>query len=88
MNDVVKFTPFCSIPSHNYALAASILLKRIDIDAKTIKRWAILDSRAMSHFLITNAPASNILPTAMPIVFHLPNGEHVSSTHTCTLDIP
>jgi hypothetical protein len=76
------------IPSHNYALVASILLKTIDIDAKTIKRWSILDSSATSHFLTTNAPATNILPTAVPIVACLLNGERVRSTHTCTLDIP
>jgi hypothetical protein len=60
----------------------------IDINAKSIKRWAILDSGATSHFLTTNTPAINILPTAMPIIAYLPNGERVRSTHTCTLDIP
>jgi hypothetical protein len=88
LNDDVKFTYSCSIASHNYALAAAILLKTIDVDAKTIKRWAILDSGAMSQFLTTNTPATNILPTAVPIVAHLPNGERVHSTHTCTLSIP
>jgi hypothetical protein len=53
-----------------------------------IKRWAILDSCAMSHFLTTSAPATNILPNAMPIIAHLPNGNQVHSTHTCMLDIP
>jgi hypothetical protein len=44
-------------PTHNYTLAASILLKTINVDAATIKQWAILDSGVMSHFLITDAPA-------------------------------
>ncbi len=88
LNNNVKFTLSCSIPSHNYALTASILLKTININAKTIKCWATLNSSAMNHCLATNAPATNILPTAMPIAACLPNGEHVCSTHTCTLDIP
>jgi hypothetical protein len=37
---------------------------------------------------MTNAPATNILPTAVPIIARLLNGERVGSTHTCSLDIP
>jgi hypothetical protein len=58
----------------------------LDIDA--VKNWAILDSGATSHFLTSLAPATNITPTTNPIVARLPNGERVTSTHTCTLDIP
>ena len=54
----------------------------------TIKNWAILDSSATSHFLTSTAPATNIQPTTTPIVARLPNGECMTSTHTCTLDIP
>jgi hypothetical protein len=54
------------IPSHNYALAVLILLKTINIAPKTIKRWAILDFGAMSHFLMINAPATNTIPTTVP----------------------
>jgi hypothetical protein len=76
------------IPTRNYALAASVLLKTINTDADTIKRWAILDSGATSHFLTTDSPAINILPTTTPIIARLPNGARVHSTHTCTLNIP
>ena len=76
------------IPTHNYALAASVLLKTIMTNANTIKRWAILDSGATSHFLTPDAPTTNILPTTMPIIACLPNGARVHSTHMCTLDIP
>ncbi len=70
-----------------HALAASILLKTINVDAATIKQWAILDSGATSHFLTTNAPATNIVPAAMPrLIVCLPNGDKVQLTHTCTLD--
>ncbi len=53
-----------------------------------IKWWAILDSGATSHFLTTSAPATNIFPTAMPIIAHLLNGNRVHSTHTCSLNFP
>jgi hypothetical protein len=87
MNADVNFTLPCLTPSHKYALAASLLLKMITTDADTIKRWAILDSGATSHFLTTSAPATNILPTATPNIPRLPNGNRVHSTHTCTLNI-
>jgi hypothetical protein len=45
-------------------------------------------SGATSHFLTTNAPASNIIPASVPLIAHLPNGHKVQSTHTCTLDLP
>jgi hypothetical protein len=88
INTNVNFTLPCLIPTHNYALAASILLKTISTDANTIKRLAILDSGATSHYLTTNTPATNILPTTMPIIAHIPNSKRVHSTHTCTLNIP
>jgi hypothetical protein len=65
-----------------------VLLKTISSDTNTIKKWAILDSGATSHFLTTDAPASNIRSTATPLVARLPNGDKVQSTHTCTLDLP
>jgi hypothetical protein len=77
-----------STPTHNYALAASILLKTINVNAATIKGWAILNSGAMSHFLTTDAPATNIILAAVPLIARLSNGDKVQSTHTCTLDLP
>jgi hypothetical protein len=78
----------CLVPTNNYAFAASVLLNTISTNADTIKRWAILDSGTTSHFLRTNAPATNIVPTTNSIIAHLPNGEQVHSTHTCTINIP
>jgi hypothetical protein len=75
-------------PTHNYSLAASILLKTINVNAATIKRWAILDSGATSHLLTTNTPATNIVLAAVPLIAYLPNSDKVQSTHTCTLDLP
>ncbi len=59
-------------PTHNYTLAASILLKTINVDAATIKQWAILDSGATRHFLTTNASATNIVLAAVPPIARLP----------------
>jgi hypothetical protein len=81
-------TNHCLTPTHNYALAASILLKTINVDAATIKQLAILGSRAMSHFLTTDAPATNIVLAAVPLIDRLPNRDKVQSTHTCTLNLP
>jgi hypothetical protein len=78
----------CPTPTQNYALATSIHLTTINDDAATIKQWAILDSRATSHFLTTNAPATNIVLAAVPLIAHLPNGDKVQSTNTYTLDLP
>jgi hypothetical protein len=75
-------------PSHNYAHAASTLLRTITTNAATIKRWAILDSGATSHFLTTDAPTSNIIPASVPLIARLPNGDKVQSMHTCTLNLP
>jgi hypothetical protein len=80
INAKVNFTLPRSTPTRNYALAALLFLKTITTNADTIRRWAILNSGATGHFLTTSAPATNILPTAMPIRVH--------SIHTCTLDIP
>jgi hypothetical protein len=74
--------------TNNYAFAASILLKTINVNAATIERWAILDYGATSHFLTTNAPATNIILAAVPLIAHLPNSDKVQPTHTCTLDLP
>jgi hypothetical protein len=65
-----------------------VLLKKINRDADMIKQWAILDSGATSHFLTTNAPATNLLSAIVHLIARLPNGAQVTSTHTCTLDTP
>ncbi len=53
-----------------------------------INKWAILDSGATSNFHTTSAPITNVQLVNKPIVAHLPNGDKVQSTHTCTLDLP
>jgi hypothetical protein len=84
---LIFILPFLT-PNCNYAHAALLLLKMITTNANTIRRWAILNSGAMSHFLTTSTPATNILPNAVPIIARLPNGNQAHSTHMCMLDIP
>ena len=55
---------------------------------KSIKDWSILDSGATSHFLVTAASITNITPASNPLTVKLPDGACVSSTHTCTLNLP
>ena len=71
-----------------YSHAAKSLLSTVDFSVEDIKKWAILDSGATSHFLLADAPATNISPTKSPLIAALPNGTHIRSTHTCTLDLP
>ena len=66
---------------------AITLLSTVDINMKSIKEWAILDSGATSHFLVTTAPITNITPASSPLNVKLPDGACVSSTHTCTLNL-
>jgi hypothetical protein len=84
----VNLSPRCLTPTQNYALAADALLRTIQLDMNAVKNSAILNSGATSHFLASTAPATNLVPTTEPIIAHLPNGEHVTPTHTCMLDIP
>ena len=85
---IVILSPRCPTPTQNYALAAKALLRTVQLNTDAVKNWAILDSGATSHFLTSTAPATNIQPTTTPIIARLPNGERVTSTHTCTLYIP
>ena len=71
-----------------YSFAANALLETVDIDMSNIREWAILDSEATSHFLVTAASVSDTQVAGTPLVVRLPDGGQVQSTHTCTLAIP
>ena len=68
--------------------ATNTILSTVDINMKSIKDWAILDSGATSHFLFTTAPITNITPASNSLTVKLTYGACVSSTHTCTLTLP
>ena len=60
--------------SSQYAFAVQSLLQTVDFNLQDLKDWAILDSGATSHFLITTASVIDILPTTTPLVVQIPNG--------------
>ena len=47
-----------------------------------------MDSGATSHFLVTEAPKTNVQTTVNPLIVRLPDGAQVGSTTTCTLALP
>ena len=70
-------------------MSSSDLSKRTyELDSHNFHNWAILDSRATSHFLVTAAPTCHNEIAKAPLKVRLPDGGHVTSTHTCTLDLP
>ena len=71
-----------------YQFAAQALLKTVYLSLDEIKNWAILDSGATSHFLVTQAPAINIRPTQRPITARIPDGSTITSTKEYELDLP
>ena len=75
-----------TLPRFQYA--ANALLHTVDINMENIKEWAILDSGATSHFLVTEAPTSEMTIATMLIRVTIPDGSQVQSTHTCKLAIP
>ena len=71
-----------------YSHAANSLLATINFNLEDIRNWAILDSGATSHFLVPDAPTINVQPALNPLHVTMPDGNSVSSTHTCELDLP
>ena len=53
-----------------------------------VREWAILDSGATSHLLVSTAPMSNIQPSMTPLAVKLPDSAHIKSTTTCILALP
>ena len=53
-----------------------------------IRQWAILDSGATSHFLVTEAPRYDTKVAEQPLIVKIPDGANIQSTHICTLAIP
>ena len=50
-----------------YGFAANTLLSRVYINMEYIKEWAVLDSDATSHFLVTGVPKCNLQPSINPL---------------------
>ena len=71
-----------------YIFASSSTLSIIKFDRHNVIKWAILDSGATSHYIMTIAPVHKKIPAVSPITVTLPDGTRVSSTHECELALP
>ena len=57
---------------------------KINIDIE----YGISDTGATGNSLLPGAPVSKIRPTVRPINITLPDGDLISSTHDCEINIP
>ena len=71
-----------------YGYEVNALLATVDINMENIKERAILDSGATAHFLVTEAPTSNVQTAINPPIVRLPDGAQLRSTATCILVLP
>jgi hypothetical protein len=63
------------------------MISTINLNQHNVHKWAILDSGATSHFLLTTAPTTNKKVALNPLHITMPDGDQVQSTHTCDLDV-
>ena len=49
---------------------------------------AVADAGATVHFVLPGTPVTNIKIARHPLKINLPDGDCLTYTHTCTLDIP
>ena len=66
--------------ANTYLHAATSLLKTINFNLEDIKQWAILDSGATRHILLTDAPIDDERQTLDPITAKLLDGRRMTST--------
>ena len=78
-----QFTTTKNLPDgkHNDLLTDTVKL------TKAI-HYAVFDSGATGNFIIEGAPVVNKCVDLNPISITLPDGQTITSTHTCNLDIP
>ena len=68
-----------------YGYAAATIIREIALTSENLQNWAILDSGASSHFILSAAPVLNKI-VAEKVT--LPNGDIVRSSHIAELDLP
>ena len=81
-------TPAPFLHHNRFGLAASALLKKVTVSEKNHLAWAILDSGASSHFIMSQAPVCDKAIATSPMRIRLPNGETIQSSHVAILDLP
>ena len=55
---------------------------------KIAKNMAVADAGATGHFVLPDTPITNVKVARHPLKIKLPDRDCLTSTHTCTLDIP
>ena len=55
---------------------------------KIAKNMAVADAGMTGYFVLPGTPVTKIKIARHPLKINLPDGDCLSSTHTCTLDIP
>ena len=55
---------------------------------KIAKNMAVADTGATDHFVLTGTPVTKVKVARHPLKINLPDGDCLTSTHTCTLEIP
>ena len=50
-----------------YGYAASTILREVSLTSENLQNWAILDSGASSHFLLSTAPVVNRMEADRPL---------------------
>ena len=70
-----------------FGYAANIMLREVALTSENLQNWAILDSGASSHFLLSTAPILNKMVADRPLAVKLPNGNTVRSSHIAELDL-
>ena len=83
-----EIIPTAAPPGFENVIPSMTELSTINLNQHNIHEWAILDSGATSHFLLTTAPTTNKKAALNPLHVTMPDGNQVQSTHTCELDIP
>ena len=58
-----------------YEYVASTILQEIALTSKNLQNWAILDSGASSHFILSTAPVVNKRVAEIPLKVITPYGD-------------
>ena len=70
-----------------YGYAAASTIRKTALDSENLRNWAILDSGAFSHFLLSTAPVVDKRIANTPLPLTLPNGDVVKLSHIAKLNI-
>ena len=71
-----------------YGYAAASIIREVALDSEKMQNWAILDSGASSHFLLSTAPVVDKRIAKTPLTVTLLNGDVVSLSHIAKLNLP